>query len=54
MYLSKHFNLIAACPACPPPAVERPNPDPSAPCPICAAWEVGPFGMVITKINVFF
>lgn len=43
------FTLIAPCPVCLPPAVERPNSDPTADCPICADWEPGPFGMV----NIF-
>ena len=38
--------LLAACPS---PAVSSPNPDdPSGP-PICADWEVGPFGRVMTN-----
>ena len=43
LYMSK---LLAACP---PPAVSSPNPDdPSGP-PICADWEVGSFGRVMTN-----
>ena len=35
---------------CRPPAISSPNPsDPSGP-PICADWEVGPFGRVMTDI----
>ena len=46
MYMSKLFVLLTACP---PPAVSSSNPDdPNGP-PICADWEIGSFGRVMTN-----
>ena len=39
-----NYSLITLC-IWLPPAIETPNPDPDAPCPVCRGWATGPFGL---------
>ena len=47
LFMSKLFILIAKCQ---PPAVSSPNPDDPTGPPICADWQTGDFGPVMTVV----